>query len=100
METYLAAMPIRYKAVRYEALVEDQEAEVRALFGFIGEPFDPGVLDFHENTRPARTASYAQVAEKLYDRSRYRYRNYLRHLEPVIPILEPAIRSLGYTIET
>lgn len=96
---YLTAMPMHYKAVRYEDLVTDQEAQVRALLSFIGEPFDPRTLDFHENARPARTASYAQVTEKLYDRSRYRYRNYLRHLEPVIPILEPAIRNLGYTIE-
>ena len=31
---------------------------------------------FHENRRYARTASYAQVTEKLYDRSRFRYRHY------------------------
>lgn len=96
---YRAAMPLHYKAVRYEDLVVDQENQVRALFEFIGEPFDPRTLEFHENTRPARTASYAQVAEKLYDRSRYRYRRYRAHLEPVIPILEPAIRALGYDIE-
>jgi tetratricopeptide (TPR) repeat protein len=99
IQHYLSVLPIRYKAVRYEDLVTDQEAQVRDLLGFIDEPFDRRVLDFHENTRPARTASYAQVAEPLYDRSRYRYRNYLKHLEPVIPILTPAIERLGYTIE-
>lgn len=96
---YLSVMPINYKAVRYEDMVIDQEAELKSLLAFIGEPFDPRMLDFHENVRRARTASYAQITEKLYDRSRYRYRNYLRHLEPVIPILEPAIQKLGYTIE-
>ena len=45
------------------------------------------------------TASYAQVTEKLYDRSRFRYRHYRAHLEPVIPILRPIIERLGYTIE-
>lgn len=99
IQHYLAVMPIRYKAVRYEDLVTDQAAQVALLLDFIGEPFDPRTLDFHENPRLARTASYAQVTEKLYDRSRYRYCNYLRQLEPVIPILEPAIRDLGYTIE-
>ena len=44
-------------------------------------------LDFHENRRYARTASYAQVSEKLYDRSRYRYRRYLEQLALVIPML-------------
>lgn len=96
---YRAAMPIRYHAVRYEELVTDQEREVRAMLDFIGLPFDPRTLDFHANPRPARTASHAQVTERLYDRSRYRYRNYLRHLEPVVPILTPAIERLGYRIE-
>lgn len=96
---YRSAMPLHYLAVRYEDLVTDQEREVRAMLDFIGEPFDPAVLAFHENARHARTASYAQVTEKLYTRSCYRYRNYLKHLEPVIPILEPAIARLGYTIE-
>jgi hypothetical protein len=67
---------------------------------FVGEEFDPGCLDFHESRRYARTASYAQVTEKLYDRSRYRYRSYLAQLQPVIPILQPVIERLGYTTES
>jgi hypothetical protein len=39
------------------------------------------------------------VTEKLYDRSRYRYRAYRDQLEPVLPILEPIIRRLGYAID-
>ena len=82
-----------------EKLQADQETKVREIMSFVGVPFDKRCLNFHENTRYARTASYAQVTEKLYDRSRYRYRNYLKQLAPVIPILEPMIFSLGYTIE-
>lgn len=95
---YRQALPLRYHAVRYEALVTDQESHVRALFEFIGEPFDEATLAFHENARFARTASYAQVTEKLYTRSVYRHRNYLRHLEPVMPILSPVIERLGYAL--
>lgn len=96
---YLSVLPLNYHAVRYEELVTDQEREVRAMLEFIDEPYDAQVLAFHENARSARTASYAQVTERLYTRSRYRYRNYLKHLEPVIPILMPAIERLGYSIE-
>jgi hypothetical protein len=39
------------------------------------------------------------VTEKLYDRSRYRYRAYRDELASVIPILEPVIRRLGYAID-
>ena len=95
---YRSVMPLNYHAVRYEELVADQERVVRGMLDFVGEPFDPSTLAFHENARHARTASYAQVTEKLDTRSAYRYRNYLRHLEPVIPILKPAIARLGYEV--
>ena len=65
---------MRYLPVRYEDMVADQEAECpenprfhRAWISIR----DASVSS--ENTRYARTASYAQVTEKLYDRSRYRY---------------------------
>lgn len=97
---YRAVLPLNYHAVRYEALVADQEGEVRKLLDFIGEPFDPAMLAFHENARPARTASYAQVTEKLYTRSVYRHRNYIKHLVSVVPTLQPAIERYDYTVES
>lgn len=98
VEHYRGEMVLRYLPIRYEDIVSNQEASVRRLLDFIGEPFDPRCLSFHENRRYARTASYAQVTEKLYDRSRYRYRHYLDDLKPVIPLLEPVIARLGYEI--
>ncbi len=99
VQHYRTEMALRYMPIRYEEMVDDQEATVRAMLDFVGEPFDPRCLAFHENRRYARTASYAQVTEKLYDRSRFRYRHYREHLEPAIAILRPAIERLGYTVD-
>ena len=99
VQHYRAEMALRYMPIRYEEMVDDQEATVRAILDFIGEPFDERCLAFHENRRYARTASYAQVTEKLYDRSRFRYRHYREHLEPAIEILRPAIERLGYSVD-
>jgi tetratricopeptide (TPR) repeat protein len=99
VEHYRSQMTLKYLAIRYEDIVDDQEAGVRRMLSFVGTAFDKKCLKFHENTRYARTASYAQVTEKLYDTSRYRYRHYLKQLQPVIPILEPVIARLGYTID-
>jgi tetratricopeptide (TPR) repeat protein len=98
VEHYRGEMQLNYLRVRYEDMVEDQEASIRRVLKFIGEEFDPSCLAFHENRRYARTASYAQVTEKLYDRSRYRYRNYLLQLQPIIPMMQPVIERLGYTV--
>ena len=99
VDHYKREMPLRYCAIRYEDIVGEQEASIRKILDFIGESFDARCLAFHENRRYARTASYAQVSEKLYDRSRYRYRHYLPQLQPVIPILQPLIDHLGYNIQ-
>ncbi len=95
---YRAEMPLRYLPIRYEDIVGQQEASVRKMLGFVGEDFDSRCLDFHENRRYARTASYAQVTEKLYSRSRFRYRDYMTHLEPLLPVLAPVVERLGYTV--
>jgi hypothetical protein len=80
-------------------MVEDMAASVRRILDFIGEPFDEHCLNFQDNRRLPHTPSYSQVSEKLYDRSRFRYRQYLRHLEPVIPLVQPVMDRLGYSLE-
>jgi Tfp pilus assembly protein PilF len=96
---YRSQMALRYLPIRYEEIVDDQEASVRRMLKFIGEEFDESCLNFQENKRYARTASYAQVTEKLYDRSRFRCRHYLEELAPVFPILQSAMDRLGYSTE-
>jgi Tfp pilus assembly protein PilF len=98
VEHYRLELDLRYLPVRYEAMVDDQEGSIRRVLGFIGADFHAGCLRFEDNKRYARTASYAQVSEKLYDRSRFRYRRYLAHLAPVIPILAPVMERLGYEV--
>ena len=95
---YRQQMPLRYLPVRYEDLVGQFEPNVRRLLAFLDVGFSRRCLRFEENRRYARTASYAQVTEKLHSRSLYRYRAYMRHLEPVLALMEPAIRKLGYEI--
>jgi tetratricopeptide (TPR) repeat protein len=99
VQHYRGEMTLRYLPIRYEDIVGDQEASVRAMLGFVGEDFNKACLTFHKNRRYARTASYAQVTEPLYKRSVHRYQHYRQHLEPVIPILQPVIERLGYTVD-
>ena len=46
-------MTLHYLPIRYEDIIDDQEAAVRRMFDFIGEPFDQRCLAFHENRRYA-----------------------------------------------
>ena len=96
---YRAQMALRYLPVRYEDMVADMSGSVRRMLDFIGESFDERCVNFQDNRRLPHTPSYAQVTQKLYDRSRFRYRHYRKHLEPVIPILRPIMDRLGYILD-
>jgi tetratricopeptide (TPR) repeat protein len=96
VEHYKQHLDMKYLEVRYEDLVEDQEPHVRRILDFVGVDFDPKTLAFHENQRYARTASYAQVTEKLYDSSVHRYRHYRKYLNEAVKILKPSLERLGY----
>jgi tetratricopeptide (TPR) repeat protein len=96
---YRAQMALRYLPVRYEDMVGDMSGSVRRMLDFVGESFDQRCVNFQHNRRLPHTPSYAQVKQNLYDRSRFRYRHYRKHLEPVIPILKPAMDRLGYILD-
>ncbi|HEX3810281.1 MAG TPA: sulfotransferase [Rhizomicrobium sp.] len=96
VQHYRQQLDLKYLEVRYEDLVEDQEPNVRKILDFIGVDFDPRCLSFQDNQRYARTASYAQVTEKLYDSSVYRYRHYRKYLDDAAAILKPSLDRLGY----
>lgn len=85
--------------LRYEALVEESESEMRALIGFLGLGWNERVLAHQANaagrTR-VRTPSYWQVTEKLYTRAAGRWRRYADQLAPVLPVLEPWAARFGY----
>ena len=75
--------------VHYEDLVSDQETQTRRLLEFLDVGFDEACLNFHESTSMAATLSYEQVRQKMYTSSKGRWRNYEKHIGPLIDLLEP-----------
>lgn len=60
-----AVQPARVHRVIHEALLDDPEAEVRALLDYLSVPFEAGCMAFHENARAVRTASSEQVRRPI-----------------------------------
>ena len=93
---YQREMPSRELVVRYEDLVSNPESTIRALLEQIGVPFDGACLRFYEQSGYAATPSYAQVSERLNDRSIGRHRHYAAHLREFEPLLRPALSAMAY----
>ncbi|HVT81950.1 MAG TPA: sulfotransferase [Phycisphaerae bacterium] len=80
-------LPLRMLDVHYEKLVTDQETESRRLLQFLGLPWDPACLRFHETERTILTASFWQVRQPMYTRSIGRWRHYEPHLARLCEVL-------------
>jgi tetratricopeptide (TPR) repeat protein len=80
-------LPLRMLDVEYETLVGDIEGESRRLISFLGLDWEPACLDFHRTKRTVTTASSWQVRQPLYAHSVGRWRNYERHLAPLLSVL-------------
>ncbi|WP_293701024.1 MULTISPECIES: tetratricopeptide repeat-containing sulfotransferase family protein [unclassified Sphingopyxis] len=60
-----AVQPGRVHRVIHEALLDNPEAEVRAMLGYLGLPFEDACMAFHTNARAVRTASSEQVRRPI-----------------------------------
>ena len=73
--------------LHYDKLVVDQENETRRLIEFLDLPWNDECLQFHKSRRVAATISYDQVNQKMYTSSSGRWKNYEKHLGPLIDIV-------------
>jgi tetratricopeptide (TPR) repeat protein len=69
--------------VPYEALVADQEGWSRKMLDFLGLPWDPKCLDFHQTERVVITTSKWQVRQKIHSASAGRWKNYEKFVGPL-----------------
>ena len=80
--------------VRYEDIVANLEFEVRRILEFCGLPWEEGCLRFHETERAVKTASSQQVRQPIYSSSVNLWRNYEKHLNELIEVLQPELQKL------
>ncbi len=81
-EHYRQQFDTREFQLNYETLVENPEAQLRALIEHMGLRFEKRCLDMQNDRRFVATPSYRQVDRQINRRAVGRHRNYLRYLEP------------------
>jgi tetratricopeptide (TPR) repeat protein len=84
-------LPGRVHRVMYEQVVDDTEAQVRALLDYCGLEFEPACLEFYKTDRAVRTASSEQVRQPIYRDATEEWRAYERHLGPLKKVLGPVL---------
>ena len=116
-EEWVSAMAVRremlltdsfsrtYFELRYEDLVSSPQTVLAALFAFLGETFDPAVLDYHRverNVDGSEEWSAAAVRKPLFASSYGRWRQCLSadELSSVMQVAGPVLEELGYDAST
>jgi tetratricopeptide (TPR) repeat protein len=87
MEHWKKVVPLQIYELSYERLTTDFEGESRKLIEFLGLPWDPACLRFHEAKSTVRTFSKQQVRNPIYKSSVERWRRYEAELQPLLTAL-------------
>jgi tetratricopeptide (TPR) repeat protein len=84
--------------VRYEDCVADLEKQARRAVAFLEMPWTPQVLEYRERlkTKAVSSPTYEAVSKPLYSSAIGRWRNYQKHVEPYLQILQPCLKAFGY----
>ncbi len=93
-----ARLPLAWRDVRYESLVDDLAHEVREICAFLGLDPAAGLEDFarHARTREHATPSTAQLAGGLNRSGLDQWQHYRQALEQVAPTLGPWVAKFKY----
>lgn len=81
--------------LRYESMVKQPDLELRRVLSFLGLPWSPEVMAFHERGDPVRSPTYATASRPVYREAVGRWRRYAALIEPLEARLDEVIREVG-----
>ncbi len=84
MRTWIDRLNLPVLEVPYESLVEDPETWSRKIIDHADLEWDDACLRFYETSRVALTHSHEQVRQPIYKSAVGRWKNYERHLAPLL----------------
>ena len=90
-DMWMEILSIPVMELHYENLVTDQRGETERLIKFLDLPWEEDCMQFHKSKRVAKTISYDQVNKKMYKTSSGRWKNYEKHLAPLIDVVSDYI---------
>ena len=90
MDHWKSVFPESIYESQYEMLTQNPETEVRKMLDFLGLPWEEACLNLNETQSSIRTFSRAEVRNRINTASISRWRNYEKHLSPIIDTFKQA----------
>ncbi|MDC8830827.1 tetratricopeptide repeat-containing sulfotransferase family protein [Alteromonas gilva] len=70
--------------VQHEDVLDDLEGQVKRMLDYLGVPFEPGCLNFHQTERLIKTPSAEQVRQPINRQGQGRWQPYQAQLAPLL----------------
>lgn len=86
-DVWIDILQIPVMELHYESLIANQREESERIIKFLNLPWQEDCMEFYKSKKTARTISFDQVNQKMYSSSSGRWKNYEKHLEPLIEIV-------------
>ncbi|MGB7287383.1 MAG: sulfotransferase [Salaquimonas sp.] len=86
-------IPGGFHEVYYEDVVANTELNARKMIDYIGLEWEDGVANRQKSQKSVRTLSAWQVRQPVYTSSAGRWKNYEKHLKPLIDALGPLVEE-------
>lgn len=97
MLDFRAAHAERCLLFRYEDLIRDPEAQLRGLFSFLGEAFEPQTLDFNRQSHSGGLEDHHVSTTTRFEDNTGRYRSLSAERQRrMAEIVAPVMAELGY----
>ena len=90
VDHWKTVLPKNMYELQYEAMTANPELEIRKMLEFLDLPWEDSCLHFNTRETTVSTFSFLQVRNPINSRSVARWRNYEKHLKPIIAILQNA----------
>ena len=90
MKHWKSVFPESIYESHYEDLTQNPEVEVRKILNFLDLPWEEACLKFNEREATVKTFSRMQVRNPINRGSIARWRNYEKHLAPIISVFQKA----------
>lgn len=91
MQHWRDVFPERFLDFSYEQLISEPDKATRELLRWCDLPWDDRCLRPHQTLRQVTTASAWEVRQPIYTSSLQRWRNYERHLGPLMNAMDQAV---------
>ena len=87
MDHWDEVLPNYVLRVQHEDVVQDLETQVHRILDFCGLEFEQSCIEFYKTERNIRTPSAEQVRQPIYTTGLEQWRNFEKHLDPLIAAL-------------